>query len=243
MLDLPGAPSFPAAQLRAPVTTHLDLDQKLGHVCEEALRLLLESDPNYKILVDHHQLRLDRHRTVGEVDFLLNRHSDNAFLHLELAVKFYLAVEQETGVLLPGPDARDNYYRKLKRLQTHQLLLAQRYPNLLPTELQEIRFQPTQLVHGCLFDHLAAPKQAIAPFLNPDCRRGKWIRKSELKAELPGASFELIPKPLWPVPYDQLPETLDEIEILASSNRCFLTRCSGIDQVLFVTPDSFPEQT
>lgn len=120
--DLPEAKCFCRSILRRPeVLPDLNLRQKLGHLFEDALASLLVASHKVDLLHQNLQLRDENRTTVGEMDFLIRHRSNSALVHLELATKFYLAVETPSGITLPGPDARDNYFRKLARLRDHQL--------------------------------------------------------------------------------------------------------------------------
>jgi hypothetical protein len=61
-----------------------------------------------------------------------------------------------TAFLLPGPDARDNYIRKLGKMRSHQLLLVRKYRDLLPETFRDEEIAVEQLVHGCTFKHVNA---------------------------------------------------------------------------------------
>jgi len=89
--DLPEARVFSRKNWlpRVPKTA-LNLEQKLGHLYEDALALVLGED----LLEQNLQLRKDIHTTVGELDFLLCSKNDGPLIHLELATKFYLAVNR-----------------------------------------------------------------------------------------------------------------------------------------------------
>ena len=124
LADLPEATTFPCKSLVFPEETcALNLQQKLGHLYEDALAVLLESTPRYDVLAQGLPIRQDAGHTLGELDYLLRDLVSERTIHLELAVKFYLAVETESGLRLPGPDARDHYFRKLEKMRSHQLVL------------------------------------------------------------------------------------------------------------------------
>ena len=155
--DLPEACSFPYQDLEIPAApTPLNLQQKLGYLYEDALGILLEASPRFDLLARNLQLHSDTQTTLGELDFLLRDLDSDLLIHLELATKFYLAVETPSGLALPGPDARDNYFRKLQRLRSHQLTLAQNHRSALPESYQHHPIVAQQLIYGCLFDHIDA---------------------------------------------------------------------------------------
>ena len=198
--DLPEAGVFYAPSLALPdKPCILNMQQKLGHLYEDALALLLESTPRYNILAQSLPIRQDAGHTLGELDYLLRDLVSDRLIHLELAVKFYLAVETDSGLLLPGPDARDHYFRKLEKMRSHQLVLVDKYRHLLPEPFREQEIDVQQLVHGCIFNHVHASAPVQAEFLNTDGRRGKWLHVEECTEYFgENALLKIIPKPLWP---------------------------------------------
>lgn len=200
--DLPEAMSFPCQSLVFPRQSRtLNLQQKLGHLYEDALAVLLESTPRYDVLAQSLPIRKDAAHTLGELDYLLRDVVSDRTIHLELAVKFYLAVETDSGLQLPGPDARDHYFRKLEKMRSHQLVLVEKFRDLLAEPFREQEIDVQQLVHGCIFNHVQATAPAEAEFLNPNGRRGKWLYVGECADYFgEGALLQIIPKPLWPAP-------------------------------------------
>ena len=243
--DLPNATRFDRALLGSPdFVSELDFDQKLGHLYEDALASLLVSSPGVELVEKNLQLQQNKHSTVGELDFLI-RMPDGLLVHLELATKFYLAVKTGDGFVYPGPDSRDNYDRKLDRLLSHQLTLVQRYKDCLPPEYRDSDIVVRQLIYGCLFDHIVQTDLSMPRFCNRDCRRGKWLHRSELAEWFSGETvFEFVPKSLWPVPFNLLEGlALERWDPAAPVERCQMIRVAGQDGAFFVAPDEFPKQT
>ncbi|MEJ6729382.1 MAG: DUF1853 family protein [Akkermansiaceae bacterium] len=237
--NLPEAPSFLRSSLSLPEELpRLNVQQKLGHLYEDALAALLVASPAVDLLAKNLQLQKDSHSTVGELDFLLRDLSSGQLIHLELATKFYLAVGDE----FPGPDARDNYFKKLARLRDHQLTLVKNHQALLPDEFREESIVTQQLIYGCLFDHIDSPVLAEPEFLNPGCRRGKWLRVDEVPEHFPvETEFHMIPKALWPVPLELLAEaTLEKWSPEETLERCVMVRIDGCEEPYFIAPTSYP---
>jgi len=221
----------------------LNFQQKLGHLYEDALATLLESTPRYHTLAKSLQIRREAGQTLGELDFLVRDLFSTELIHLELAVKFYLAVETESELLLPGPDARDNYYRKLAKMRSHQLVLAKNFRALLPEKLQEEEIIVQHLVQGCIFSHVNATKPVEAEFLNSNGRRGKWLHAEDC-SEYFGADLrlEIIPKPLWPVPLKIMDGIKLEPWILDESiDRCVMVRTADGNTPYFIAPSGYPQ--
>ena len=124
---LPEAASLDRALLGMPTSgMRLNTNQKLGHLYEDALRLLLSESDQLELLADHVQVFDRKQITLGEMDYILRAVRTQQVFQLELAVKFYLGVPTADGWQFPGPDPHDNWQRKLQHMRTHQLPLAQR---------------------------------------------------------------------------------------------------------------------
>lgn len=242
--DLPEAPSLSRTHLALPNTIPaLNLHQKLGHLYEDALAILLRESPTLDLLKENLQIRRDIHTAVGELDFLLREKSTGNLIHLELATKFYLAVDTPDGLTLPGPDARDNYRRKLTRLRNHQLTLPSRFPDYFPETYRSEAIETKQLIYGCLFDHIHANELANPEFISPTCRRGRWLHQYELSSYFPKETqFQLIPKHLWPMPFNLLTDIpLESWQPNEPIDRCLMIH-AGVDPApYFVSPDSYPK--
>jgi len=244
LTSLPEAHTFPHNTLTLPdVQTSLNFEQKLGHLYEDALETLLDPSSQYDLIDKSLQIRENSGRTLGELDFLVKDTLSASFIHLELAVKFYLAIESDDHFLLPGPDARDNYFRKLEKMRSHQLSLVRKYPHLLPEKFQHEEITVQQLVYGCIFDHIHANLPVETEFLHPSGRRGKWLRAQECSQYFRSdTTFEIIPKTLWPVPLHLMEHI--ELELWQPTDdipRCLMIRTDTSNSPYFITPNSYPE--
>jgi hypothetical protein len=241
--DLPEAQTLGTNGLALPVApSTLNLQQKLGHLYEDALSVLLRASPTFDVLEENLQIQEDAHTTVGELDFLLRKREGGQLIHLELATKFYLAAETGNGIILPGPDARDNYYRKLRRLREHQLVLTRTHQHCLPERYREEAIIVKQLIYGCFFDHVNASKQASPDFANRHCRRGRWLHAHECVDYFsPGTRLEIIPKPLWPVPLKLLQGIkLERWSHEQPVDRCLMVRVANERTPYFIAPSGYP---
>lgn len=238
---LPEAGVFSKENLEVPeLIPELSFQQKLGHLYEDALAYLLEASPWLELLETNLQIQESRQNTVGELDYLLRDLDSGGLVHLELAVKFYLAVKTGNEMVFPGPDARDNYHRKLARLREHQLVLTRKYRDYLPEKYRGEEIETKQLVYGCLFDHIDTAEPAMADFISSGCRRGKWLYQSELTDDfIKGRKMSVVPKPLWPVPFEGLQEmTLEEFSYPVG--RCLMVMIAGDLCPYFVVPSEYP---
>ena len=267
--DLPEAETFPYRDLSIPATVssdaRLNLQQKLGHLYESALAVVLEASPRFDVLACNLRIQKDAHTTIGELDFLLRDLSnDDQLIHLELATKLYLAVPtgegegKGLGFTLPGPDARDNYFRKIQRLREHQLILADKHRATLPAEFRDQPIVARQLIYGCLFDPvpvddhvrprvppvpLDEPQFASPEFLNPQCRRGRWLTIDQCSEHPPSETeFHIVPKTLWPVPLEFLEGfPLERWTPQTPVDRCVMLRVNDDTVPYFVAPSGYPK--
>jgi len=244
--DLPESKSFCRSKLRCPeVVPSINLQQKLGHLFEDALASLIAASDGLDLLEQNLQLRDENLTTLGELDFLLKDQTRLGLIHLELATKFYLAVETTDGVTLPGPDARDNYHRKLAHLRDHQLQLPTKFRSCLPPAYSNVPIETQQLVYGCLFDHIDAPATFTPECAIDTCRRGKWLHQPDCDRYFSSKSeFEIIPKALWPVPFKFLGNiALEHWSPSKPIDRCLMVRVDKESTPIFVAPDRYPNQT
>ena len=181
--------------------------RRLGLYFEALLRFLFSVGTDFGVCpwqLLEHNVQMKRHGiTSGEIDLLL-QHRSGELVHVEVAVKYYLArqVANEWQNWI-GPNARDRLDIKMRRLLHHQLPLLT-LPESRPTvtkwraNYQNTKtsdtFQPQPtissrfLIKGMLFRHLvpsisAAPAEhqtptesnTLAPF-------GYWCKENELLA-------------------------------------------------------------
>jgi hypothetical protein len=226
----------------------LNFNQKLGHLYEDALHILLSRSSECQIMAHNLQLITENKQTLGELDFLLNDSKTKQIIHLELAVKFYLIYQDEETITYPGPDTRDNYHKKLERLQSHQLKLAQKpdTQKLLEPFTNGSEVQVSHLVHGIFFDHINATSKPIPEGASPSVRRRKWLHADEFATEKPHiSSVRVIPKQLWlceitPPLFDALVEVSAEELMDLAQQRCTMCTNEVNSEPLFVVPNNWP---
>lgn len=100
--------------------------QRLGVYLECLWQFLLQQHPNYQ-LIGHNLPVYEGKRTLGELDIVYRDLQQEQFVHLEIAVKFYLAVPDQDATRLSswwGPNSKDQLQRKYNRLCDHQLPLS-----------------------------------------------------------------------------------------------------------------------
>lgn len=95
--------------------------KRIGLAFEDLLRCWLDWHPNYTCLASDMAI-YDNKRTVGAFDFLIQTPLD--ILHLEVAVKFYLCLDNsELWHNWIGPSRKDHLGKKLRKMKDHQLQL------------------------------------------------------------------------------------------------------------------------
>ena len=155
---------------------------RLGGYFEALAATLLEASGRYRVLARNSVIEAGN-RTLGELDLLVtDRHTDTT-LHIELALKFYLALPCE-----PGPDPacwwigaglRDFLTLKTRRLRDHQLRLpalaraADAWPDDLPYPQ---RSEVWALGRVFLPAGHALP---VAPPVSAQAPSGQWLTLSE----------------------------------------------------------------
>lgn len=246
--DVDGVKCFDRSWLSMPRRpSTLNFEQKLGHLYEDALECLLEASEGIEFLGSHIQIANDRGRTLGELDFVLIDKARQQAIHLELAVKFYLAVEVGGKLQFPGPDPRDNWQRKLDRMREHQFLLSQRSESqtLLKEQYGVDSIEVRQLIYGCLFYPMSSHERPLPSAVNPQCRMGRWLYVSEWSREFSEViDVKLVPKLLWPVLIDEsiredlVTVSVDKLHELAAG-RCTMFILGQSREPIFLVPDDW----
>ncbi len=240
----------------------LNFEQKLGHLYEDALELLFKRSSQFKQVLRGVQVIENLphpqkgKRTLGEFDYLLET-QEGQWLHVELAVKFYLAMPiskpTDRGHLWPGPDARDAWERKHQHMINHQFSLAKHgaAQQVLQGICGTATIQSQHLIYGCLFDRYNSAEPQAAIDTSPTAHRGQWLYSHELPNSTLAQqqSLFIIPKHLWPcLPTEPLcqvlgssqPQTsIEDIQtIIAKKQRCIMLT-DGCERY-FVAPDHYP---
>jgi hypothetical protein len=248
--ELPEAPVFDRRCLTdSEAGALLRFDQKLGHLCEDALRQLLDASPKLRLLAAGLQVTDGDNTTLGELDFLLGGPSGSDGIHLELAVKFFLAHFDGTVWHFPGPDPRDCWQRKLNRLRSHQLQLTRnpRVRTLLRERFGIDHVSVRQLLYGRLFLPMDGGQVPLPDAMSADGLRGRWIHRSQWAHHFGAVqAARIIPKALWPVAitpavFDSLKPLHTHALLERARNRCTLIALEPGNAPVFVVPDTWPQ--
>lgn len=248
--DLPKALRMDRSLLGSPYSGFsLNYKQKLGHLYEDALQHLLEQSDALTLLASHLQVIDNEGITRGEMDFVLHHTDHQIYYQLELAVKFYLARRTQEGWRYPGPDPRDNWQRKLERMRSHQLRLAES-PDasiLLRERFGVTRLSVRQLIYGRLFFPIEETELVLPEAMQSDGLRGRWL-SFEQWPEFMGSATELrvIPKPLWPALLStelvQRLAVVNQAELFdMTTERCTMFVADDSIKPFFLVPDLWLE--
>lgn len=230
-----------------PLRKHLDAhcnSPRLGLVFESLWHFFLREDPDTELLAHNLPVR-HQGRTLGEFDIIYRDRPKNAVRHLELAVKFFLG--KHCGELplhdWLGPNSADRLDRKLSRLQSHQLKLADTSAGR--KALREIGVDhctPQLRVAGILF--YPDGKPAWNPQINAEHPTGSWYYVSHFRQQLANAAIDIaswrhLEKPQWlRADYDgALP--LETHHLQRAEQRPIMIINSALQRA-FIVPDSWP---
>lgn len=166
---------------------------RVGHYFEDVVAFWLREIRGVEVVAVGEQVR-DGKRTIGELDCVF-RDEHGVLTHWELAVKFFLhhpsAGEASN---FPGPNASDNFERKVSRLFDHQLPMSEQ---ARPDVMRRQAF-----FRGCIFRHHSTGDQfELPPRMAADHEQGWWLRSSEVReSELFSAQARggtIMSKPHW----------------------------------------------
>lgn len=175
---------------------------RVGRYFEHLLHYWLLHIRRVEVIATGLQLK-DGKVTVGEIDFLY-RDEAGSLVHCEASVKFFLHSPGLEPSEYPGPNARDNFERKVTKLFDQQLLASHgRVEGIDRREgfVRGIIFYPPRV-------EALRPPQRLAT----GHRRGVWTYASELEsldevsAGIANATYALVDKPNWLAPVLAAPE-------------------------------------
>ena len=179
--------------------------------------------------------------TIGEIDFLF-RDEQGELVHLEAAVKFFLHIPGHEPSEYPGPNARDNYERKISKLFGSQLLASDGRVDGIGQRLG--------LIKGIIFYRPGETARPPPDRLPERHLRGQWLHHRDLVTMAPTAEqFAVVDKPNWLAPVaDVSGLRFGELSELSSADgrpQMFSARDPLSPELetrrLFVVPDSWPD--
>ena len=168
-------------------TTWIELQEskngRLGSYFEKLIFHTIDQSPKVNAILTNIQV-MEGRRTLGEFDCIYC--TDEGWIHLELAVKYYLGLGDPTcDFNWHGPALRDNLGKKLQRLNEHQLVLPTTEAGkavLKANNIDSLQGSDT-MIFGCLF----LPYQQSGPLpgtIRKECDTGWWITEDDWHAKL-----------------------------------------------------------
>ena len=189
---------------------HLSLrpTHRLGVYFEQLWHFFLQQDPEIE-LISHNLPIQHQGRTVGEFDCLYYCCQRGCYVHLELAVKYFLCLPQAGLSASPsalsdwvGPDNRDRLDLKLTQLLQRQILLGDHTAS--QKTLRELRIGSLRK-EVSFKGHLFQPQPMTTntsgpPGYNGDCRLSAWVAFDQIESHykiLNAPSYMILPKMQW----------------------------------------------
>ncbi len=165
---------------------------RVGYYVESLVEVWLKKQEGLEQL-EHALQIISPERTLGELDFLYRL--DGVLNHLELALKFYLYEPRDnlSESHFVGPNPADTFEKKSDKLLRRQIPMGrEHFPEI---EVSRV------MMKGMIFYPPGVDQAPSLPEgLNPDHRRGIWIRESELECLGAGNGFacgKILKKPFW----------------------------------------------
>jgi hypothetical protein len=165
---------------------------RLGRYFEALCQSGLTLHPDWRLVLRSFPIR-DAQRTLGELDLVLAHTQSQMLTHLELAIKFYIRIEQPHcghSHHWMGPSLVDSYEQKLSRLMTHQIPMGL-HPLVTQTLGAPVDEQAI-MIKGRLFvseDRFNAAWEARG--------YGLWITSDQLQKQWHRGDYLVIARPQW----------------------------------------------
>ncbi|MFT7343781.1 MAG: hypothetical protein ACI9XP_000356 [Lentimonas sp.] len=125
--SITGFPNFSLSELEVVKDLEFELPTniRLGQLVEKIVSELIKSSKNYNLQFENIQI-IENKKTIGEIDFIIEKTNTNEQIHLELAYKFYLFDPSISSVHINnwiGPNRNDSLREKLDKLKSKQFPL------------------------------------------------------------------------------------------------------------------------
>ncbi|GER59740.1 DUF1853 family protein [Patiriisocius marinus] len=193
----------------------------LGKQAEAIFEHLLSISSKYKLLASNRQIQNEK-ITIGEIDYLVQNLETEAYIHVEVACKFYLldeAIESEFEGKWIGPNRKDTLLDKLNKLKEKQFPLLHRQES--KRLLSELNIKASQFKQEhCILTSLYIPQKIdlhTLPIEYQECVVGTWISFEDLKLKS-DYSYALPSKKQWLLPAESIENWLDHNEATIQIN-------------------------
>ena len=234
---------------------------RLGYYFESLWQFYFLHHPDYELVAHNLQVMDSNKRTLGAFDFIYQYLPSGDTHHLEVAVKFYLFVGDDTETqqqaLWPGPNPKDNLASKIQRFVSHQLPLSSS-----PEGSRAIANScaPAVSAKAALKGYLFLPWQgalAMPDWAPPQVCHGHWLPLSslpQLLTEKSESKWTLLEKRRWlgeqmTVPVAACHSGSELIELLKASLSHYPVMIARLEESVegyneverfFVVPDGWP---
>lgn len=170
---------FPKLKLEDKTFDPVPQNLRLGHQMEYVFKQLIQHSSLYDVVLHNLPISIDK-ITIGEIDFILRKKATGKLIHIELTYKFYILDESIADPIrqLMGPNRRDDFYTKLKKIKNKQFPLLHSEQGALA--LAAIGIDHQEIEHQCcfkakIFTPYRKSNQDISP-LNSSSIVGEWLR-------------------------------------------------------------------
>lgn len=158
-------------------------DKRLGNYFETLWASWIDASERFELIERNLQI-FENGQTLGELDFIVRDRKTDKVLHWELAVKFYLGVDDtRLHKNWHGPAKKDRLDLKLNHLINHQTVLCQLDATKKALELKNIKVDSSAVIlKGCLFYPSDDKIHSSPQDANSNHCRSRWMKLSELGA-------------------------------------------------------------
>ncbi|OAN18505.1 hypothetical protein A3K86_06350 [Photobacterium jeanii] len=217
-----------------PQTLSYQGNKRLGFYYQWLWQQLITAHPDYELVAEEIQLSWNK-QTLGAIDFLVQNKQTNELEHWEVAIKFYLAYQQQWL----GPNANDNLDKKTQRMVEHQLMLCD-HPAYQQKWQQEFGAVTTKrlIMQGRLFDSFDGAEMGSPLAINPQVSKGRWCFKHQAMTLITqGKIFKHLNKTQWITPprFNELVESIDLTTLTTPTQAV-----DEFNQAWFIVPDHWP---
>lgn len=216
--------------------------QRLGLVFESLWHFFLLNDPETELIAHNLPIR-DGGTTLGEFDVLYCCRRRQRTIHLELAVKYFMANAQpaKDGNAFSywlGPNSRDRLDIKWQRMLSHQLALVN--TPAAQSALNELGVSGVEqevAIKGWLFHNRNAT--VMHSSINPAHQRGLWWPRSQFFDKENLADWHYLVKPQWLADEETATKIDDAVLELSKNRPVMLINTAG--ERMMLTPDHWPD--
>ncbi|WP_103879240.1 DUF1853 family protein [Vibrio hangzhouensis] len=233
------AKGFPKASSRSSSQDYSEYlgNPRLGFLYQELCRRLFEQSDSHSVFAEEIQLQHDG-RTLGAIDFLIEKPDQQQLEHWEVAIKFYLLKDG----LWYGPNAKDRLDKKVNRMLEHQLKMSDtpafkaQFPDIVSPS-QHLLMQGRLYINP--FDQEKTPTHCLGLDINPQRITGYWCYQSQFH-RITEPLYPLT-KPLWAIGH--IGDTRGAYSPVTALPSHFIHCQSQSGQFWFVVPDDWPQSS